>query len=95
MITDPWFYACVVAAVLNVGIAKGARRRHAFWSTLAGFTSVSIHAGGPPAQAYLLSQRLDKSLFQATTVGFFFILNWMKLPGRLSHAPSRNSRNGV
>ena len=54
--------------------------RGTFWSTLSGFTSFGIHAGGPPAQVYLLSQRLDKSTFQATTVGFFFILNWLKLP---------------
>jgi len=42
--------------------------RGTFWSTLSGFTSFGIHAGGPPIQAYLLSQQLDKSLFQATTV---------------------------
>jgi uncharacterized protein len=35
--------------------------RGTFWSTLSGFTSFSIHAGGPPAQVYLLSQQLDKS----------------------------------
>lgn len=54
--------------------------RGTFWSTLSGFTSFSIHAGGPPAQVYLLSQQLDKSTFQATTVAFFFIVNWLKLP---------------
>lgn len=55
-------------------------RRGTFWSTLSGFTSFSIHAGGPPAQVYLLSQQLDKSSFQATNVAFFFVLNWLKLP---------------
>ncbi len=54
--------------------------RGTFWSTLSGFTSFGIHAGGPPIQAYLLSQQLDKSLFQATTVAFFFVVNWLKLP---------------
>lgn len=54
--------------------------RGTFWSTLSGFTSFGIHAGGPPIQAYLLPQRLDKSLFQATTVAFFFVVNWLKLP---------------
>jgi uncharacterized membrane protein YfcA len=53
--------------------------RAAFWSTASGFTSFGIHAGGPPLQAYLLPLRLDKSAFQATTVAFFFGLNWLKL----------------
>jgi uncharacterized membrane protein YfcA len=70
-----WFVAPTQTAAKPSSMARGT-----FWSTLSGFTSFSIHAGGPPAQAYLLSQQLDKSLFQATTVGFFFILNWMKLP---------------
>lgn len=53
--------------------------RGMFWSTLAGFTSFSVHAGGPPLHIYLLSQRLDKTTFQATTVAFFFAVNWLKL----------------
>ena len=53
--------------------------RGTFWSTLAGFTSFSVHGGGPPLHIYLLSQRLDKSTFQATTVVFFFGVNWLKL----------------
>ena len=38
-----------------------------------------MHAGGPPLHVYLLSQGLDKSTFQATTVAFFFAINWLKL----------------
>ncbi len=53
--------------------------RGTFWSTLAGFTSFSVHAGGPPLSVYLLSQRPDKATFQATTVAFFFAVNWFKL----------------
>jgi len=53
--------------------------RGTFWSTLAGFTSFSVHAGGPPLHIYLLSQRLDKTTFQATTVAFFFGINWLEL----------------
>ena len=49
------------------------------WSTLAGFTSFSVHAGGPPLHIYLLSQQLDKTTFQATTVAFFFGINWLKI----------------
>jgi hypothetical protein len=54
-------------------------RRGTLWSTLAGFTSFSVHAGGPPLHIYLLSQRLDKTTFQATTVAFFFGVNWLKI----------------
>lgn len=54
--------------------------RGTFWSTLAGFTSFGVHAGGPPIHVYLLSQKPDRSEFQATTVVFFFIVNWLKLP---------------
>jgi len=50
-----------------------------FWSALAGFTSFSVHAGGPPIHIYLLSQRMDKTTFQATTVAFFFGINWLKV----------------
>ena len=53
--------------------------RGTLWSALAGFTSFSVHAGGPPLHVYLLSQRLDKAVFQATTVAFFFGVNWLKL----------------
>ena len=53
--------------------------RGTFWSTLAGFASFSVHAGGPPLHVYLLSQRIDKTAFQATTVAFFFGINWLKL----------------
>jgi uncharacterized membrane protein YfcA len=48
-------------------------------SALAGFTSFVAHAGGPPVQAYLLPQRLDKTLYVGTTVVFFFVVNYVKL----------------
>ena len=54
--------------------------RGTLWTTLAGFTSFGIHAGGPPTQAYLLSLQVDKGRFQGTTVAFFFMLNWLKAP---------------
>ncbi len=50
-----------------------------FWGAAAGFTSFSIHAGGPPLQAYLLPQRLHRTTFQATSVLFFFVVNWSKV----------------
>ena len=45
---------------------------------VAGFTSFVSHAGGPPAAVYLLSKRLGKTEFQATTVLVFFIVNIFK-----------------
>jgi uncharacterized membrane protein YfcA len=50
-----------------------------FWGALAGFTSFGVHAGGPPINVYLLRQGLDKSTFQATSVAFFTIVNWVKV----------------
>lgn len=49
------------------------------WGALAGFTSFSVHAGGPPLQAYLLPQRMHRTTFQATSVVFFFVVNWSKV----------------
>ena len=45
----------------------------------AGFTSFVSHAGGPPVAMYLLSQRLDKTTFQATTVLVFWAINISKV----------------
>ena len=49
------------------------------WGATSGFTSFSIHAGGPPLQAFLIPQQLDRTTFQATGVAFFFIVNWSKV----------------
>lgn len=46
----------------------------------AGFTSTLAHAGGPPVMAYLLSRRLPKEAFVATSVSFFTAINLAKLP---------------
>lgn len=45
---------------------------------VAGFTSFVSHAGGPAAAVYLLSRRIDKTSFQATTVLVFWALNIAK-----------------
>jgi uncharacterized membrane protein YfcA len=45
---------------------------------VAGFTSFVSHAGGPPAAVYLLSLRIDKTRFQATTVLVFWAINIAK-----------------
>lgn len=43
---------------------------------MAGFTSFSIHAGGPPLHAFLVPQRMHRTTFQATGICFFFVVNW-------------------
>lgn len=45
---------------------------------VAGFTSFVSHAGGPPAAVWLLSRRLDKTTYQATTVILFWVINIVK-----------------
>ena len=50
-----------------------------FWGLIAGFVSFGVHAGGPPANVYLLPQRLDKSVFVGTMVVLFTTLNFVKL----------------
>lgn len=51
-----------------------------FWSGVSGFTSFVAHAGGPPLSIYLLPLKIDKTIFQATTVMFFTVVNYAKLP---------------
>ena len=49
------------------------------WGAVAGFTSCVTHAGGPPAAVHLLGRRLDKSLYQATSVIVFWWINLVKV----------------
>ncbi|WP_102107718.1 sulfite exporter TauE/SafE family protein [Oceaniglobus roseus] len=49
------------------------------WGAVAGLTSFISHAGGPPAAVYLLTQKLDKTTYQATTVISFAVVNLFKL----------------
>ncbi|MEP7239972.1 MAG: sulfite exporter TauE/SafE family protein [Devosia sp.] len=50
-----------------------------FWGAVAGITSFISHTGGPPAQVYLLPQRLPPNIYSGTTVIFFFVINYSKL----------------
>lgn len=52
-----------------------------FWGTLAGITSFVTHSGAPPAQAYLLPQRLPRLRLAGTITIAFAIGNLAKLPG--------------
>ncbi|MEO1704260.1 MAG: sulfite exporter TauE/SafE family protein [Pseudomonadota bacterium] len=46
--------------------------------SVGGFTSFVSHAGGPPVAVYLLSQKLDKTTYQASTVLIFWVMNILK-----------------
>ncbi len=48
--------------------------------SISGFTSTLAHAGGPAITIYMLMQNLPPTTFVATTVLFFAILNWIKVP---------------
>ena len=50
-----------------------------FFGTLAGFTSFSIHAGGPPLTMYLMPKQLAPLLFAGTAGIFFAVVNAVKL----------------
>ncbi|TMM51598.1 sulfite exporter TauE/SafE family protein [Sulfitobacter sabulilitoris] len=65
------------------GLVRAATQALPTWAgalsgVVAGFTSFVSHAGGPPAAVYLLSRRLSKTQFQATTVLVFWVLNIAK-----------------
>lgn len=49
------------------------------WGVLAGFTSFSVHAGGPPLNAYLLPLQLPRKVYAGTCVLFFSAVNFIKL----------------
>jgi len=70
-------------AASRAGLIRARERPMPIWAgglagLVAGFTSFVSHAGGPPAAVYLLSRRLDKTAFQATTVLLFWMVNVVK-----------------
>ena len=60
-------------------IVKSSKAAGTFWSTLAGFTSFTIHAGGLPLSFYLLPMRLDRRKYVATLAIVFLALNLFKM----------------
>jgi uncharacterized membrane protein YfcA len=50
-----------------------------FWGALAGYASFFAHAGSPPINVYMLPQKLDKTVYQATLVFFFASINISKI----------------
>ena len=65
------------------GIFRAATQQLPVWAgatagLVAGFTSFVSHAGGPPAAVYLLSKKIGKTEYQATTVLVFWAVNIAK-----------------
>ena len=52
----------------------------AICSTIAGFTSFCVHAGGTPTSIYLLPLRMKKEIYVGTRIIFFTFINLIKLP---------------
>jgi len=48
--------------------------------TTAGFASSLAHSGGPPVSIYLMLLEVTPAVFLGTSVLFFAILNWIKVP---------------
>jgi len=67
------------AAKDQTSIAAGNTPLGVIAGATAGFTSFVAHAGGPPYQAYALSQGLEKQTYAGTSVMFFFIVNMVKV----------------
>ncbi len=57
------------------------------FGALAGFTSFSIHAGGPPFTMYLMPKQLSPLLFAGTAGIFFAVVNVVKLVPLLCPGP--------
>ncbi|MCW5758498.1 MAG: sulfite exporter TauE/SafE family protein [Phenylobacterium sp.] len=76
-----WYWQNFAAKRRGGAVAPAARNpvKGGFWGVIAGYTSFVAHAGGPPLSVYLLPLRLDKTVFQATTVVFFAVVNYVKL----------------
>jgi uncharacterized membrane protein YfcA len=51
-----------------------------FWGAMAGFTSMIANAGAPPFQISVMPQRLPRDVFIGTSLIFFAVVNWVKVP---------------
>lgn len=49
------------------------------WGALAGFTSMLVHAGGPPVMVHLMGQRLEPRILAGTQAWLFAALNSSKV----------------
>ena len=74
----------LVAARVQAQQQRSAGGSGALWGGVlagvaVGFTSFVSHAGGPPAAVYLLSRKLSKTEYQATSVLVFWLINMVKV----------------
>ena len=60
-------------------LIKPTKGKGIFWSTVAGYTSFLIHAGGPPLNFYLLPKKMHKTIYVATFTLSFAIINAVKI----------------
>jgi len=76
-----WYWQASAARRSGVAVPPAAPSalKGTFWGTVSGYTSFVAHAGGPPLSVYLLPLRLDRTVYQATTVVFFAVVNYVKL----------------
>jgi uncharacterized membrane protein YfcA len=76
-----------VTFALNSWLRRNAQRAAAqsstlkggFWGAVAGLTSFTAHAGGPPSLVYLLPLQLPKVTLLATVSYLFLVINMVKL----------------
>jgi uncharacterized membrane protein YfcA len=73
-------YKLLEKYILRVLTYKGRDWHGLLAGTIAGFSSTLAHAGGPPVAIYLLLQKVPPIEFNASSVLFFAILNWIKVP---------------
>lgn len=76
--------SAVFGAQSLLGLNTRASNEHhsisgSIFGALAGFTSFSIHAGGPPLTMYLMPKQLSPILFAGTAGIFFAVVNVVKL----------------
>ena len=71
----------ILFTILQTGssVTRPTNNKGIFWSTIAGYTSFLIHAGGPPLNFYLLPQKMNKTIYVGTFTLAFSIINAVKL----------------
>jgi len=83
-----YFFSGLVKQLLKINRTNALKRKDSLsgviWGTIAGFTSFHIHAGGPPASAYLLPKKMSPVIFAGTSGIFFSYVNIIKLPAYLA-----------
>ncbi len=74
-VADRWLRSGPAGPPKPVNRIKGS-----LWGSVAGFTSFVAHAGAPPYQVFVLPLGRDKTIYVGTSIIFFAVINWIKLP---------------